>query len=618
MRVKGRLRTFRGAVVCTAFILAGWCPVVRGEDPSPLRKGVQPREVVLDNGLILLLVERHEQPTVACGAFYDVGSVNDPRGRSGIAHLFEHMLFKGTKIIGTSDYEAERAYIERQDALRAKMIAEMNRIRLMKRRGQIDDVLNPDDWTPEYTALKGQYDELVEAQRVYVKNNEFANLYSANGGARLNAGTMADLTMYFVQLPSNKLELFFWLESDRMINGVMREFYVERENVREERRLGVESTPTGRFEEAFEALFWQSHPYGVPVLGWASEVESITRDDVREFYRIYYSPNNVRVVLIGDFDTDKVVEQAKRYFGRIPRSAKPPAPVITEEPTPIAERRFYAEAETNPRVRMRYHAVAMGHPDEAALDLLQGLLSGKTGRLYKRLVTEEEVALGEPRARNGSRKYAGYFEINVTVKEDRTPEEVEQFVLEEIDKLRVGEITEHELQKVKNQVLAYSVRRLKSNVGLMFQLGIYDTWYDWTYINEAPERVLRVTADDVRRVVKKYFDPKTRTVAVYRTKEVEDTIEEEEEEPEDPELAAVLAPLKPKVQENVKSMLDRIEQLNARELETWAALMIAAMDARRIPEAQKPAIEYVVRKMRERAAELTPAEPEQEGAGDAE
>jgi predicted Zn-dependent peptidase len=589
--------------------------VARGEDPSPLRKGVQAREVVLDNGLILLLVERHEQPTVACGAFYDVGSVNDPRGRSGIAHLFEHMLFKGTKIIGTSDYEAERVYIERQDAIRAKMMAEMNRMRLMKRHGQIGDVLNPDNWTPEYTRLKRQYDELVEAQRVYVKNNELANLYSTNGGARLNAGTMADLTMYFVQLPSNKLELFFWLESDRMVNGVMREFYIERENVREERRLGVESTPTGRFEEAFEALFWQSHPYGIPVLGWASEVESITRDDVREFYKVYYAPNNARIVLIGDFETDKVLEQARRYFGRIPRGDKPPAPVITEEPKPIAERRFHAEAETNPRLRMRYHAVAMGHSDEAALDLLGGLLSGKTGRLYKRLVTEEEAALGEPRAGNRSRKYAGYFEINVTVKEDRTPEEVEQFVLEEIDKLRAGEITDHELQKVKNQVLAYSVRRLKSNVGLMFQLGIYDTWYDWTYINEAPERVLRASADDVRRVVKKYFDPKTRTVAVYRTKEVGETIEEEEPS-EDPELAAVLAPLKPRVQENVKAMLDRIKGLNAQELEQWAALMVAAMEARRVPEAQQPAIEYVVRKMRERADELKEAGPGQEGAGD--
>ncbi len=287
------------AVVGVLLAPVGWPAVSQGTEQSNVPAGIRPTEMVLPNGLTLLLVERHEQPTVACGVFYDVGGVNDPRGKSGIAHLFEHMLFKGTAIIGTSDYEAERTYIEQQDRLRSKMIDEMNRMRLMTRRGLINDVLDPKDWTPEYTAMTAQYDELIEGERTYIKNNELFNLYTTNGGARLNAGTMEDLTMYFVQLPANKLELFFWLESDRMVGGIMREFYVERFNVREERRLRVESTPTGKYNEAFEALFWQSHPYGIPVIGWPSEVESITRDDVREFYKIYYPPNNARVVLVG-------------------------------------------------------------------------------------------------------------------------------------------------------------------------------------------------------------------------------------------------------------------------------------------------------------------------------
>ncbi|UCC29592.1 MAG: insulinase family protein [Phycisphaerales bacterium] len=586
-------------------IVASWPATARGEDRSPAPKGVQPREVTLENGLTILLVERHEQPTVACGLFFDVGGANDPQGKSGIAHLFEHMMFKGSMVIGTSDYKAERSYLDAQDKLRAKMNAEMDKMRLMKRRGGIDDVLDPKQWTPDYAAMKKQYDELVEAERTYIKKDEFSSLYTTNGGARLNAGTMEDATMYFVQLPANKLELFFWMESDRMVNGIMREFYVERDNVREERRLGVESTPTGKYNEAFDALFWQSHPYGVPVIGWASEVESITRDDVRDFYRIYYAPNNARMVLVGDFDSDKAVEMAKRYFGRLPRGIKEPPPVITEEPKPIAERRLHAEAETNPRVRMRYHTTAIGHTDEAALDVLAQLLSGKTGRLYKRLVTTEDAAIGEPRVNNQGRKYAGYFEVNVTVKEDRTPEEVEQFVLEELDKLRDGEITDHELQKVKNQVLATSVRRLRSNLGLMFQLGLYDTWYDWSYINEAPERMLKVTADDVRRVVKDYFDPKTRTVAIYRTKGGAPT------EGEDPELAAILEKLSPQQRDRTKAMIKRIrESTDLDRLKPMLQMMEQGASSDQIPEEQKMMFEYVLKVLSARVAELEAADKE--------
>lgn len=604
MECKRKRRVLAGAngwLACTVVALAALAPTAQARPKQERPKGVHPREVVLDNGLTLLLVERHEQPSVACGMFYDVGGVNDPRGKSGIAHLFEHMLFKGSRVIGTSDYQAERRYIAQQDVLRAKMIAEMNHMRQMKRRGKIDDVLDPKQWTPDYTAMKKQYDELVESERTYIKNNELFNLYTTNGGARLNAGTMEDLTMYFVQLPSNKLELFFWLESDRMANGVMREFYVERDNVREERRLRVESTPTGKFAEAFEAMFWQSHPYGIPVIGWPSEVESITRQDVRDFYKIYYTPNNVRVVLVGDFDSNEVIASAKRYFGSIPRGAEKPPVVITEEPTPIAEKRFYAEADTNPRVQIRYHTVAIGHTDEAALDVLSGLLSGKSGRLYKRLITKEDAAIGQPRAGHQSRKYAGYFELFVTVKEGRPSEDVERFVLDEIDKLREGEITDHELQRVKNQVLASSVRRLKSNIGLMFQLGVYDTWYDWSYINESPELMLKVTADDVRRVVAKYFDPKTRTVAIYRTKPDEAGVSRRE----DAELKAALANVAPERRDQTKAMVKQIRSSTDRDrLESMMSMMEQSGESGQVPEDQMAIYEYMVKVIKTRLAQL--------------
>ncbi len=562
-----------------------------------LTAGVQPREVVLDNGLILLLVERHEQPTVSCGVFYDVGAVNDPAGKSGIAHLFEHMLFKGTRILGTTNYQAERPYIEQQDALRSEMTVEMNKMRVMKRHGKIDDVLDPGQWTAAYRSSKKQYDELVEAERAFIINNEVFNLYTTNGGAGLNAGTTSDVTMYFVQLPANKLELFFWIEADRMAGGIMREFYVERFNVREERRLRVESTPTGKYNEAFEALFWQSHPYGVPVLGWASEVESITRDDVRDFYKIYYAPNNARVVLVGDFDADAVISMAKRYFGPTPRGEHEPPPVLTEEPKPIAHRTLVADVEANSSVRIRYHTVAIGHTDEPALDVLSGLLSGKTGRLYKRLVTTEDASIGQPSGRHQSRKYAGFFELAATVKDGHTPADVERMLMEEVDKLREGDIAERELQKVKNQVLAGSVRQLRSNFGLMFQLGLYDTFYDWTYINESPRLMLQVTADEVRRVVNKYFDHETRSVAVFRTKGGATS--------DDPELAAILAELPEERKSQFKAMAERIDRMtDPQQLETTIAQLSQGIASDLMPEEQKAPLAFMLKRMKARLSEL--------------
>ena len=597
MREMRLIRKLLAAAVCLLVTLSAL-----GADAE---QGVQPQVVTLENGLQLLFVERHEQPTVAACVIYDVGSCNDPAGVSGIAHMFEHMMFKGSQIIGTSDFDAEWKLMQEQDKLRDRMNAEMNRMRLMKRRGEIDDVLVPENWTPAYKQMKAEYDELLAAERKLMKDNELDAIYSSNGGAMLNAGTAEDMTVYFVQLPANKLELFFWMESDRMANVVLREFYVERDNVREERRLRTESTPTGKFDEAFDALFWQSHPYGRPVLGWASEVESITRDDVRNFFNVYYAPNNATVVLVGDFDSDRVVELAGQYFGRIPRGAQAPPLVVTEEPRPIAERRLVGEAETNPQVHMRYHGVAIGHADEAALDVLSGLLSGKSGRLYKRLVTAEDAVIGQPGAGNTSRKYAGYLQIDATVKEGHSPEEVEQYILEEIDKLREGEIGEQELQKVKNQTLAGSIRSLRSNLGLMFQLAVTETWYDWTYINEAPQRTQAVTADDVRRVVAEYFDPQTRTVAIYRTKG--GTVAAA-----DPELEALLANLPPEAAPQIKGLIKEVRQSeDLANLQQRSQMMEQVSAGGQVPEDQKPIFEFILKTIKARVAELEAAANEE-------
>ena len=252
----------------------------------------------------------------------------------------------------------------------------------------------------------------------------------------------------------------------------------------------------------------------------------------------------------------------------------------------------------------RLETAVAAQDDEAALDVLAQLLSGKTGRLYKRLVTKEEVAMRQPSASNGSRKYAGYFEINVTVKDGKSPEQAEQMILEEIDKLREGEITDYEIQKVKNQVLAASVQRLRSNTGLMFQLAIYDLWYDWSYMNESPERMLQVTADDVRRMVKNYFDPKTRTVAIYRTKPGV-------KKDEDPELAVALSSMPEETHSQIKMQLTKIkESTDLEKLQTGMERMDQALASGQVPEDQKRLMALMLKTIKSRVAELEAAKKE--------
>jgi len=549
---------------------------------------VNVREETLPNGMKLLMVERHDSPTVSAGWVARVGSVNEPPGITGISHLFEHMMFKGTKTIGTTDYEKGAAIMAKQDAVRAEMEKEYSLLREKLRRGEISGTIyDPENRTERLKELQAELEKLYAEEKALIVKDELDQIYTREGASGLNAGTSEDWTVYFITVPSNKLELWFWLESDRLANPVFREFYSERDVVREERRLRTESTPTGKFEEAFNALFWQSSPYGHPVVGWPSDVESITRAQAEKYFATYYAPNNLTAAFVGDFDPQQVLALANRYFGRIPRGETPPPEVITTEMPPTAERRMTAYADTNPEVDIRFHAVPFNHKDMFALQLIADLLSQRTGRLYKALVEKEQVAVGEPYAYFRPLKYEGYFEVGAEVKEGRRPEEVEALLLAELERLGKEPVGERELQKVKNQELANSFRRLQSNFFLLLQLLIYDANGDWRYINESSAKLQAVTAADIQRVAAKYFTPANRTVLTYLRKEGT--------APEDPELAALPAQLKGMV----KQQLAQIQQItDAAQLGEMLAQM-QQMSAQ-VPPQVKPAITYLIKKVQER------------------
>lgn len=601
---------------------------------------VEVEEFTLPNGMKFLLCPRHDQPnTLAAGWVAKVGSVNERPGITGISHFFEHMMFKGTDIIGTHDAARDTDLRARQKLVRDK-INELIWDGQYKRAraGEIDNPWDPANDTAQIKALRAQLRSLMEEQQGRVHSeriatikkeiaaldpaaestpqvksalqgeltaleaeqksrgtiikDEFDLIYTQAGASGMNAFTSYDITFYIINLPSNKVETWCWMESDRLANSTFREFYSERDVVHEERRLRTESTPTGIFDEQFESMFWQSSPYAWPVIGWPSDLNSYTMEEALRYFNIYYRPNNLVGVIVGDFDVADAKKQITRYFSRLERGAIEPPPVVTEEVPQRAEMRMLAEADAQPSVTVQYHTVPFGHSDSYALDMLTQILNGRTGRLYKGLVEGAEVA-SSASASQDSRKYAGAFAFNAEIKGDSTPEDLEEAWYEELERIQTEPIGERELQKVRNNVAADAYRRLQNNFFLMIQLGFAENMGDWKYINQEPKRLQAVTAEDIQRVAQKYFKPENRSVAIFRRKAGTAAA------PEDADLAALPAPLQAAAKQAVQGILQVTSADEMRE-----AIGQLEQQATQMPPQAKPLVEYVLKKAKARLAEL--------------
>jgi len=303
-------------------------------------------EKTLSNGMRLVMVERHDQPTISLGWMARVGSADERPGITGMAHLFEHMMFKGTRTIGTKDAKRDAELNDLQDKVQAQIRQEMSILRERQRRGEIADMMDPKARTPRLQQLLKDFEGLVQEQRGLVVKDEMDRIYTQAGGTGLNASTSQDRTFYIVGLPSNKLELWMWMESDRLANPVFREFYSERDVILEERRQTLESRPGGVVGEAFNAMTWAANTYHWEVIGWPSDIAQVTREQASTFFATFYAPNNLTAVLVGDFDPAKAEALAERYFGRIPTNTKGVPEIITLEPAQPAEQRMVAEVET--------------------------------------------------------------------------------------------------------------------------------------------------------------------------------------------------------------------------------------------------------------------------------
>jgi predicted Zn-dependent peptidase len=444
---------------------------------------VEVEEFTLDNGMKFLLVPRTDQPnTIAAGWVAKVGSVNERPGITGISHFFEHMMFKGTTTIGTRDPQAEARIMAKQREVHEEILGLVWSDQYRRfRAGEIADPWDPANDTPKLKKLRDQLKALMDEHAALIVKNEFDSIYTKLGGSGMNAFTANDLTFYFISVPSNKFELWAWMESDRLLDSVFREFYAERDVVHEERRLRTESTPTGIFQEQFDAMFWQSSPYHWPVIGWTSDLNSYTRAQAEEYFGVYYRPNNLVGVIVGDFDASQIMPVIEAYFGRLPRGAEAPRPVVTLEMPQTAETRLRAECDCQPQIEVRYHTVPFNHADSFALEIMAEILNGRTGRLYKSMIEGKKIASDASASISsfgGPAKYAGYFSFRAEVKGDAAPEQLEEAWYEELAKLRAEPVAERELQKVKNQVAPTPTAACKAISSLCSSLATTKRWAD--------------------------------------------------------------------------------------------------------------------------------------------
>jgi len=465
----------------------------------------------LANGLTLLLMERHQAPIVAVNLTYKVGGVYEHNGITGVAHLYEHMAFKGTRTIGATDAEKEKPILEELDRLAEDILAE-------KTKGPAAD-------QTRVAALRKRFAEVEAQAQQFVVPAELATLYQRNGGVGLNATTGKDLTRYYLSFPANRLPLWAAVESDRMADGVLREFYKEKNVVLEERRQRTDNSPGGRLHEAFAAAAFRAHPYGLPVIGWPSDLEALSRAQTKAFFQTYYGPGNAVLAVVGDIKPKEVIALVENTFGRIP--ARPPVPaVLTAEPPYAGERRVEVEFPAEPQLLIGYHKPSASDADDDIFDVLESLLSeGRTSRLYKRLVQEKQLALNISASSDyPGAQYPNLFVISATPRAPHTTAEVEQAVYEELDRLKREPVSPRELQKILNQVDAAEVRALRSNSGMASRFAYFQAINgDWRETFKRRDRIAKVTPDDIRRVAAQYFTKSTRVVATLVKPEGADT-----------------------------------------------------------------------------------------------
>ena len=449
-------------------------------------------EFTLENGMKFIVMERHQVPIVSFMTYVNIGSAYEEAGKTGAAHFLEHLAFKGTTRIGTTNYRAEKPWLDRLDVLSTQIQAA----------SQVNG-----------SQLQQEFEQTQAKASSYVKQNEFGQIVEQAGGVGLNATTSADATRYFYSFPANKLELWMSLESERFLEPVFREFYEEKSVILEERRMRTDNSPIGKMVEKFLEVALPGNPYGRPVIGSEADIRGLTRPDIQQFYQTYYTPSHIVVAIVGDVNPAEVESMARSYFGRF--TARSSAnDVKTAAPAQTAPQEIILKLPTEPWYLEGYQCPAVTHPDHAVYEVIGGLLSGgRTSRLYQGLV-EKKLALNVEAADGfpGDR-YPNLMLLYALTAPGHSVEEVAAALETEITRLKTEPVTIAELDRIKTQSRSGLLQTLASNEGMASLLPEYEAKTgNWHNLFESLKAIEAVTAEDVQRVANDLFQPKNLTV----------------------------------------------------------------------------------------------------------
>jgi predicted Zn-dependent peptidase len=476
---------------------------VSAQDLASFEKRVHVK--TLPNGLTVLFLSRPQAPVFSFFTVVDAGDAQDPEGKTGLAHMMEHMAFKGTDQIGTTNYRAEKAALAKVEAAYAEYDRENNR------------AVHRDETQVE--KLKTAWEKARQEADRYVVKNEFGEIIERNGGVGLNASTGLDNTQYFYSLPANRLELWAYLESARFLHPVMREFYKERDVVMEERRMRTDSSPTGRLVEQFLSVAYDGSPYHRPGIGYTSDLRHFSANDAANFFKTYYVPSNMVVAVVGDLDAEKVFAVVEKYFGRIPSGPKPEEYATTQtkqssERTVVlhdASQPFYIEGYQKPNYRDK---------DDVVYSVISGVMSeGRTSRLYRSLVRDQKIAAAaEGFSGFPGEKYRNLYAFYAVPLQGHSAADMAGAIHEAIEKLKTDGVSAEELKMVKTRSKASLLRSLANNQGLAINLAQNQLKYgDWRELFRRIDRIDAVTNEDVKRVANEVFLESNRTVGVLET-----------------------------------------------------------------------------------------------------
>ncbi|MFA5974797.1 MAG: pitrilysin family protein [Elusimicrobiota bacterium] len=488
----------RRIFVCTLAVLA--LTGAYASDTPTLEQRVI--EHTFSNGIKLLVLERHFSPTVSIRMMFRTGSVDEVSGKTGLAHMFEHMMFKGTKTLGTRDYAKELPLLKQIDGLHQQLDQE-------KSKGALTD--------PNRVSTLLEKVRAVEAQAApLVVENELWNLYEREGASELNAGTSRDFTQYVVDLPSNKLELWAILDSDRVRNPVFRQFYQERDVVQEERRMRVETAPEGKLYEEFLSTAYTAHPYRHPTIGWDSDISHLTVADLEDFYRRYYTPDHLTIAVVGDVTADQVIRLVDRYFGswRVPPA---PASNITQEPPQTGLKEFKIRFDAQPHLLMGFHIPGTSEPERVTYYAIAQLLgSGTSSRFYKILVEKKKLASAVDVSEDDpGERYDPLLTIAAAPRHPHTAQDVVEAIWKELDRLKNEPVQEWELEKLRAGVDVMLLNALQTNDGMAGTL-VYDQtiFGDWRTLLRFQKLIHGLTPQAIQAAAKKSLTRENETLGI--------------------------------------------------------------------------------------------------------